>query len=256
MGVWSAAGVHTRMLFLPVLNHVGGFAFTVFTDLLEIAEDVDEGKDRGLGLESLSAHVAHDNGLGVLAVIVDVSPRGHALEQFETIVRGEEPHAAHAWVMDQFFALVGGAVDPLGDWVFFWIPGGWFLGTGDGARGDGLDLFDGLAIGTSFCAEAYPVFVGLRIDNNKMNRTIFVYNSNFCGTLVEILVAALVVWQYDRRHPRELRPINVQPEIMLIALSRRGGINQCKFLVVGLALPKSERKCDELCRTDICDRGD
>eukprot|EP00978_Attheya_sp_CCMP212_P013400 scaffold33707_cov50-Attheya_sp.AAC.1 len=177
--------------------------------------------------------------------------------------------------MDQFFALVGGAVDPLGDWVFL---GSQVVGSlapvmvpvkarkqdcfvGEFAAWLILDdvigcLLGGhIATGTSFCAVAYLVFIGLRIDNNKINKTIFVNNNYFWGTLIEILVAALVVWQYDRRHPRELRPINVQPEIMLIALSRRGGINQCEFVVVGLALPKSERKCDKLCRTDICDRG-
>eukprot|EP00978_Attheya_sp_CCMP212_P009261 scaffold21870_cov47-Attheya_sp.AAC.5 len=109
-----------------------------YTPLIGTNWDVDGGLVGG------RAHVAHDNSLGVLAVIVDVSPRGHALEQLETIVRGEEPHATHAGVIDQFFALVGGAVDPLGDWVFLGIPGSWFLGTGDGASSDGLDFVDGL----------------------------------------------------------------------------------------------------------------
>jgi hypothetical protein len=123
-----------------------GLAFSsgFLTKLLEVTEEFDQGKNRGLGVERLGPYVTHNDGLGVFSIIVDVGPRGDPLEQFETIVGSEETQAAYAWVVDQFFALVGGAVDPLGDRMLFGFPVGWFLCPGDGAGGGSLDFFDGL----------------------------------------------------------------------------------------------------------------
>jgi hypothetical protein len=65
------------------------------------------------------------------------------LDDFETIVGGEKPHAADAGTVHDLFALVHVGVDPLVHWVLLSNPGGGWFGAGDGSCGGFFDIGDG-----------------------------------------------------------------------------------------------------------------
>eukprot|EP00978_Attheya_sp_CCMP212_P039438 scaffold205062_cov55-Attheya_sp.AAC.1 len=173
--------------------------------------EINDGDGRRMGVERLCN----------LPVGIDFCPRGDALEDFETIGIGEEAHATDTGVVDQLFALVRVGIDPLVHRVLLAFP----LRT------------SWVASLVTVMVPATPTFI-FAIDMVSMMILAVRTMKQYCmikddewpmfgarllrKSLDEMLVAALVMWQGDCRHPRMLHPIIVLPDLCArIAESRR-----------------------------------
>ena len=81
----------------------------------------------------------------------EVSPRGDALEESEPVVGGYKPDATYFGTIDYAFADIFVPLDPCCERVLFVVPFCGFFRSGNGSRGFGFYVGDGLGEHVGVC---------------------------------------------------------------------------------------------------------